>query len=63
MWEDPESANIKSYEVNDHLVYAGCSFDELLMKKGKKVCKEKRLFMVLHPKEEWEKYHIRNLKA
>jgi len=63
LWEDPEGADLKSYEVNDHLVYAGCSFGDKLKRGGKMVCKEKELYMVLHPKDEWESYHIRNLKA
>ena len=63
LWEDPEGADLKSYEVNEHLVYAGCNFGDKLKRGGKMVCKEKELFMVLHPKEEWESYHIRNLKA
>ena len=63
LWEDPEGADLKSYEVNDHLVYAGCSFGDKLRRKGKMVCREKELYMVLHPKEEWESYHIRELKS
>lgn len=63
MWADPEGADVKSYEVNDHLVYAGCSFAEKLKKGGKMVCKDKSLYIVLHPKLEWESYHIRELKA
>ncbi len=63
MWADPEGADLKSYEVNDHLVYAGCNFGDKLKRGGKMVCREKELFLVLHPKEEWERYHIRNLKA
>lgn len=63
MWNDPEGADMKSYEVNEHLVYAGCKFGDKLKRGGKMVCKEKELFLVLHPKEEWETYHIRNLKS
>jgi len=63
LWADPKDADLKSYEVNDHLVYAGCNYGDKLKKGGKMVCKEKELFLVLHPKEEWERYHIRNLKA
>ena len=63
LWNDPEGADLKSYEVNDHLVFAGCSFGDKLKRGGKMVCREKELYMVLHPKDEWESYHIRNLKA
>lgn len=62
-WEDPSGADLKSYEINDHIVYAGCSFGDKLKRGGKMVCKEKELYLVLHPKEEWESYHIRDIKA
>ncbi len=63
IWEDPEGANLKSYVVNDHIVYAGCLVSDLTKKGNKTSCKEKELFLVLHPKEEWESYHIREIKA
>jgi len=63
MWKDPKDADTKSYEVNEHLVYAGCNFDDKIKKGSKTVCKEKELYIVLHPKLEWENYHIRELKA
>jgi len=63
IWEDPKDATIKSYEVNGHLVYAGCAYEDLKKSGNKKVCKEKMLFVVLHPKEEWNSYHVRNFKA
>lgn len=63
LWADPEDADLKETTVNDHLVYSGCSYDELVRKNGKMKCKEPQLYLVLHPKEEWESYHIRNLKA
>ena len=63
MWNDPKNADLKSYEVNEHYVYAGCSFGDKLKRGGKMVCREKELYIVLHPKEEWNSYHIRELKA
>jgi len=63
LWNDPKDADLKLTEVNDHFVYSGCNFDELIKKNGKMKCKEPQLYLVLHPKEEWESYHIRNLKT
>lgn len=64
IWKSiPKNANIKSYEVNGHLVYAGCALEDLKKKGSKMVCKEKELFKVLHPAEEWVSYHVRNFKA
>ena len=63
LWTDPEGAELNLTEVNDHLVYSGCNYDELIKKNGKMKCKEPQLYLVLHPKKEWESYHIRNLKA
>lgn len=62
-WANPKDANLKKTLVNDHIVYSGCSFDELINKNGKMKCKEPQFILVLHPKEEWESYHIRNMKA
>lgn len=56
--ERGSNTNIKSYEVNEHLVYAGCEIDEL---SGKKYCKDKQLYLVLHPIEEWNSFHVRKL--
>lgn len=61
-WKDPEKANVKSYIVNEHLVYAGCEYDKLV-KHGKSLsCREKELYVVMHPIDEWNKYHERSLK-
>lgn len=57
MWKDPKDASVNSYEINDHLVYAGCSYDELVEKKGKMKCIEKAIYIVLHPADEWERIH------
>ena len=62
-WANTNGANLKKTEVNEHLVYSGCSFNELVKKGGKMKCKEPQLYLVLHPKEEWEDYHIRTIKA
>lgn len=63
LWANPKGADIKPYEVNEHIVYAGCGFADKIKKGNKLVCKEKELYIVLHPKLEWENYHIRNIKA
>ncbi len=69
IWENPKDENgnviadIKRYEVNNHFMFAGCNFGDKLKKGGKMVCREKELYIVLHPKLEWENYHIRELKS
>lgn len=60
LWHDPGDADLKPYEINEHIVYAGCNFDDKIRKGGKLVCKEKELFLVLHPINEWYSYHIKN---
>lgn len=57
MWKDPTGATTKKYEVNDHIVIAGC--DSKLSDDGKKLqCKKKELYVVFHPLDEWEDFHI-----
>lgn len=64
IWENiPEDSSVSSYPVNGHLVYAGCAFEDLKKKGNKMVCKDKSLFVVLHPKEEWEHYHVRTINT
>jgi hypothetical protein len=63
MWSNPKNKKIKETEVNDHIVYSGCDYDELIKKNGKMKCEELQLYIVLHPKLEWENYHIRELKS
>lgn len=56
MWKDPKNATVKKYDVNDHIVYAGCDFP--IEKKGKIKCAEKELYLVLHPIDEWIDHHM-----
>ncbi len=59
VYQEPKDANTKKYDVNDHIVVAGCHAET----DGKKmICKKKELFMVLHPLDEWEKYHKVKIK-
>ncbi len=59
LWQDPEDANTKKYDVAGHIVIAGCRAET----DGKQiVCKKKELFVVLHPLGEWEEYHKVRLK-
>ena len=55
--------NWKEYEINDHIVLAGCNNEGLKKKRGKMVCDEKDIFVVFHPINEWMEYHIRKIKA
>lgn len=60
IWKDPKDATTKKYDVNDHIVIAGC--DGVV--DGKKMsCKKKELYVVLHPIEEWKEHHIVKIKA
>ena len=63
MWRNPKNIDLTSYIVNDHIVYAGCSFGDKIKRNGKMTCKEKELYIVLHPIDEWNFFHIRELKA
>lgn len=59
IWKDPKNAITKKYDVNDHIVIAGCDASS----DGKKMkCKKKELYMVLHPIDEWISYHIVTIK-
>lgn len=53
----------KEYEVNDHIVLAGCSNKGLKKKHGKMVCDEKEIFVVFHPEQEWVDYHVKEIRT
>lgn len=54
LWKDPKGASLKKYNVNNHIVYAGCANVD-----GQKLmCRKKDLFLVLHPVDEWLENHI-----
>lgn len=53
-WQDvPKSA--KRYNVSEHIVLAGCPEDRLS-------CDTKSIFAVYHPIDEWNAYHMIELK-
>jgi len=55
IWDaDFDTSFIKRYEVNNHIVYAGCG-------NGRDVCEKKDKIYVLHPVDEWEREHIINI--
>lgn len=57
MYKDPLEATTKKYEVNNHIVIAGC--DSKVSEDGKKLqCKKKELYVVFHPLEEWQENHV-----
>lgn len=59
IWKDSKNAITKKYDVNEHIVVAGCD----ARSDGKKMkCKKKELYMVLHPIDEWISYHIVSIK-
>jgi len=58
-WKKPtDYDHLKSYEVNDHLVFAGCSNDNTKVEDGQMKCDRKDLYVVLHPVREWLKDHV-----
>jgi len=54
-WQDVIPVNAKRYNVNDHIVMAGCQEDQLS-------CDTKSIFSVSHPLDEWNKDHTIELK-
>ncbi len=59
IWRNPKNATTKKYDVNEHIVIAGCEAST----DGKKMkCKKKELYMVLHPIQEWTDHHIVKIK-
>lgn len=57
IWKEPKNAHTKKYDVNEHIVVAGC--DAKVDNNGKKIaCRKKEMYMVLHPWKEWNDHHI-----
>lgn len=57
-WKELDHENISTYDVNNHLVIAGCDPSRMSMKDGMLVCNVKDIYTVFHPEEEWDSYHI-----
>lgn len=53
-WNIP-SGTPKRYNINEHIVLAGCPEEELQ-------CSTKSIFEVYHPIDEWNAYHMLELK-
>lgn len=53
-WQNNIPSNAKRYNINDHLVMAGCAEDQLS-------CDTKSIFSVSHPLDEWNEYHMIDL--
>jgi hypothetical protein len=49
-WQDIPK-NAKRYNVNEHIVLAGCSEEAI-------TCDSKSIYAVYHPMDEWNKYHM-----
>lgn len=60
LWKNPKDATTKKYDINDHIVVAGCDFP--MSKKGKLRCAEKEIYVVLHPIDEWKEHHMIKVK-
>lgn len=56
VWKDPKNATTKKYDINNHIVVAGCDFPT--EKKGKLKCVDKQIYVVLHPIDEWIEHHM-----
>lgn len=50
-WQDVIPPGAKRYNVNDHIVIAGCQEDQLS-------CDSKSIFAVYHPIDEWNENHM-----
>lgn len=55
-WQSIVPKNTKRYNVNEHIVLAGCPEDQLS-------CDTKSIFAVYHPIDEWNAYHMIELKG
>ena len=55
VWKEPDHDGIKAYDVAGHIVYAGCSLENLQ-------CDTKSIYVVLHPIDDWLSHHIIELK-
>lgn len=53
-WQDDIPSWAKRYNVNDHIVIAGCAEDKLS-------CDTKSIFEVFHDVNEWNEYHMIDL--
>ncbi len=54
LWKDPHNAVTKKYDVDNHIVIAGCNAK--YANEGLQ-CKRKELYVVLHPIDEWKEHH------
>lgn len=61
-WNTLSHNNVKDYDVNDHIVIAGCDISSMVEKEGKLRCDEKKIYIVLHPMDEWLDHHVIELK-
>ncbi len=50
-WMEIDHENVKKYDVSGHIIYAGCTKEELQ-------CDRKSIYSVMHPLEEWVDHHI-----
>lgn len=57
-WQELKHDNIKEYDVVGHIVYAGCEPSEIKIVNGQAKCDSKKIYVVLHPTEEWNSHHI-----
>lgn len=60
--EHKDNDHIKEYEVVGHKVLAGCEPSEIKIANGAVTCDTKKIYVVLHPKDEWTTKHIVELK-
>ena len=58
IWDDPPKG-VKEYDVNGHIVQAGCPVDE---HGNVEKCDTKSVFVVYHPLQEWISEHLIELK-
>lgn len=58
-WQElMDNIEIKEYDVLGHIVYAGCEPSEIKIVNSQAKCDSKKIYIVLHPTEEWNNHHI-----
>jgi hypothetical protein len=62
-WQQLAHQNIKGYDVIGHVVYAGCEPSEIKIVNGEVKCDSKKIYIVLHPAEEWIDHHMIQLPS
>lgn len=62
IWKKPADIDVSAYDVDGHVVIAGCEYpEEALENERQRSCDKKSIFVVMHPMNEWIERHIIHL--